>query len=121
MGAARQSQGKAGGLRQEKRVWRAPLAHSCHAHGPTTHYRHYRDDGAAVRAAPCGILLAGQGMERAMKAPIKDATRARTWAAAGLALALAGCATALPPVEVTRFHGDAVAQAGTIRVVPADP
>jgi len=56
-----------------------------------------------------------------MKAPIKDATRARTWAAAGLALALAGCATALPPVEVTRFHGDAVAQAGTIRVVPADP
>jgi len=33
-----------------------------------------------------------------------------------LALSLAGCATAVPPVEVTRFHVDNPARSGTIAV-----
>lgn len=50
--------------------------------------------------------------------------RARPAAALALALPallLAGCATAIPPVEVTRFHGEAVARQGRVVVVPADP
>jgi hypothetical protein len=42
-------------------------------------------------------------------------------AAAALAmLALTGCVTAIPSVEVTRFHGGEVARMGRIAVVPAD-
>jgi len=37
------------------------------------------------------------------------------------ALSLAGCATAIPPVDVTRFHNDAVARQGSVTVVPSDP
>jgi hypothetical protein len=37
------------------------------------------------------------------------------------ALLLAGCATALAPVDVTRFHGDAVPRAGTVAIVPGNP
>jgi len=36
------------------------------------------------------------------------------------ALLLAGCATSIPPVEVTRFHEGAVARQGSVVVVPAD-
>lgn len=40
-----------------------------------------------------------------------------------LALSLAGCATAVPPVEVTRFHIDNPAQSGTVAVeeMPGNP
>ena len=40
-----------------------------------------------------------------------------------LALSLAGCATAVPPVEVTRFHVGNPAQSGTVRVeeMPSNP
>ncbi len=55
-----------------------------------------------------------------MEALTGQAKRGGAWAVAALALALAGCATALSPVDVTRFHGDAVARTGTISVVPAD-
>lgn len=37
-----------------------------------------------------------------------------------LPLLLAGCSTSIAPVDVTRFHGDAVARSGTIRVQPAE-
>jgi hypothetical protein len=37
------------------------------------------------------------------------------------ALLLAGCATSIAPVDVTRFHGDAVARQGRVVVVPANP
>jgi len=40
--------------------------------------------------------------------------------AAVATLALAGCATSIPSVDVTRFHGDAVARGGTVSVVPLD-
>ena len=43
------------------------------------------------------------------------------WAALLLVPVLAGCATSSPSVDVTRFHGNAVAQRGSITVVPADP
>ncbi|MBT2187954.1 hypothetical protein [Sphingobium nicotianae] len=36
------------------------------------------------------------------------------------ALLLTGCATALAPVDVTRFHGDAVARQGRVLLVPGD-
>lgn len=42
-------------------------------------------------------------------------------AAAAAALSLAGCMTAIPSVDVTRFHDDAVPRAGTVSVVPLDP
>lgn len=41
-------------------------------------------------------------------------------AALGAALMLSGCATALSSVDVTRFHGNDVARAGTVSIVPAD-
>ncbi|MDO7834757.1 hypothetical protein Q4610_06830 [Sphingobium sp. HBC34] len=43
--------------------------------------------------------------------------------AAALALPLAACATAIPPVEVTRFHVDNPARTGTIAVeeMPGNP
>lgn len=47
--------------------------------------------------------------------------RTATIAAALSALLLAGCATSIPPVEVTRFHENGVARQGSIVVVPADP
>ena len=34
---------------------------------------------------------------------------------------LAGCATAIAPVDVTRFHGEGVARSGTVHIVPANP
>jgi hypothetical protein len=37
-----------------------------------------------------------------------------------LPLLLAGCATSISPVDVTRFHGDAVARSGTISILPAE-
>ncbi len=37
-----------------------------------------------------------------------------------LSLALSGCSTSIASVDVTRFHGDAVARSGTIRVQPAE-
>ena len=45
----------------------------------------------------------------------------RLGAAALMALALAGCATAIPSVDVTRFHGEAVARQGSVVLVPANP
>ncbi len=40
-------------------------------------------------------------------------------ATAGALLLLAGgCATAIAPVDVTRFHGDAVARQGSVAIVP---
>lgn len=41
------------------------------------------------------------------------------WVAA--ALPLSGCATAIPPVEVTRFHAAAPAPSGTVAVEPLNP
>ncbi len=46
--------------------------------------------------------------------------RAGALGAAAAALSLAGCMTSIPSVDVTRFHGDAVARGGTVSVVPAD-
>lgn len=43
----------------------------------------------------------------------------RAWPTA-LLLLLAGCATALPSVDVTRFHGDVVPRSGTVSVQPAN-
>ncbi|HEY1124071.1 MAG TPA: DUF4136 domain-containing protein [Sphingobium sp.] len=37
------------------------------------------------------------------------------------ALSLAGCMTAIPSVDVTRFHDAAVARSGTVSVVAANP
>ncbi len=45
----------------------------------------------------------------------------RLGAVALIALALAGCATAIPSVDVTRFHGEAVARQGSVVLVPANP
>ncbi|HWJ69709.1 MAG TPA: hypothetical protein VNS79_06665 [Sphingobium sp.] len=42
-------------------------------------------------------------------------------AMAGALLLLAGgCATAIAPVDVTRFHGDAVTRQGSVAIVPAN-
>jgi hypothetical protein len=49
------------------------------------------------------------------------ARRGRVLAPVGLALALGGCATAIAPVDVTRFHGGQVARQGSVAVVPANP
>jgi hypothetical protein len=38
-----------------------------------------------------------------------------------LPLLLGACATAIPPVEVTRFHGAQVARQGRVAILPADP
>jgi hypothetical protein len=46
--------------------------------------------------------------------------RASPLIAAFGALTLAGCTTAIPPVEVTRFHSADVARSGTILIVPGD-
>ncbi len=47
--------------------------------------------------------------------------RAGAFVAAVAAFSLAGCSTAISSVDVTRFHGDAVARSGTVSVVPLDP
>lgn len=42
-------------------------------------------------------------------------------AMAGMPLLLAGgCATAIAPVDVTRFHGDSVARQGSVAILPAN-
>lgn len=45
----------------------------------------------------------------------------RLMTAALLAASLNGCATALAPVDVTRFHADVVGREGSVSVVPAEP
>jgi hypothetical protein len=45
----------------------------------------------------------------------------RAWLAVLPLALLAGCATAIAPVEVTRFHGGDVARQGAVLVVPGDP
>ncbi len=49
-----------------------------------------------------------------------EAGRRPLLCAAAVALMLGGCTTS-PPVEVTRFHDETVARAGTISIVPSDP
>jgi hypothetical protein len=44
-----------------------------------------------------------------------------TAAAMIAALSLAGCATTTGPVDVTRFHQEAVARQGTVLVIPGNP
>lgn len=41
--------------------------------------------------------------------------------AAVMAVMLAGCTTAIPSVDVTRFHENGVARSGTVRVMPRNP
>lgn len=48
-------------------------------------------------------------------------TRRAALATLPVFLLLAGCATAIPPVEVARFYEAQVPKSGTITVVPADP
>ena len=43
------------------------------------------------------------------------------WAALPALLALSGCMTSIPPVDVTRFHGENVARSGTVSLMPSDP
>ena len=45
----------------------------------------------------------------------------RIWPAVLPLALLAGCATALAPVDVTRFHDGQVARQGSVRLVPGDP
>ena len=55
-----------------------------------------------------------------MTSPKGKAVRRVAFMAMLLALPLGGCATALPSVDVTRFHGESVARDGTVSIVPAD-
>jgi hypothetical protein len=41
--------------------------------------------------------------------------------AAAAALSLSGCMTAIPSVDVTRFHAATVPSAGTVTIAPSDP
>jgi hypothetical protein len=56
-------------------------------------------------------------MPRSMK-PLHPA--AKLLGAVALPLLLGGCATALSPVDVTRFHDNAVARQGTVSIAPAE-
>jgi hypothetical protein len=58
-----------------------------------------------------------------MAAERKDAMRGtrRAWLAALPVALLAGCTTAIAPVDVTRFHEGQVARQGSVRLVPGDP
>lgn len=49
------------------------------------------------------------------------ARRAPLWAGALALMLLSGCTTAIPSVDVTRFHGESVVRQGRVTVVPANP